>query len=672
MSSPNGAVAGNAQNIPEAHTPRTRSTFPLHYHFFNTHRFGELVPHYVEDANKDESFPIHSSFDLRSYTLESPLMQNVRRNKDYFMVPMEAILPLNWEKFFDNPVRGDDVLDDVGPGVENFWAKVYTFVSSLSSALSTYLGTAGTTNAQALQAILRYLILVEYFYSNGNLLASLGCHGANYCDAISNSKKYSFDYFFDTVLDAIVTDLGSDSFNFTLDGSNYTVVVDPKQHFNNSAISLRHALDLMRDNPTFVINSWTGDSGFKANMVTLFGAWSITPINASVDCDLSRLWAYQLCCAHYMTNDHIDFVYSADLYRQLIGFYVASIYSGSWPSSLWFTRNAIKYQYDYLSAKVFSTLISSASSSTNPTSILSTNAVVATSCLGYFSALFAYRKSLRYLDYFTGSRAQPLAVVTSGISTNVAVNSNQVSVIDITKSIQAQRFLNSVNRVRHSFEGYLKGIFGGKMPAPDYHNPFYLAHTDDVVYGQETENTGAAQMSDDIAVTTNFRGHSNKYMFDCRTDRNVIIIGITSYDITRVYGASIERAFFKKNRFDYFNPFMQYTGDQPIYEQELGSSRQLMSNFSYTTRHMEYKQRYSQAAGGFIERLPGWLFLMPKLPGSQSNINPDFIRSHNSEFDRFYVKLTGWSNGTYFHFIVDDYNSVNASRPMAFAPQILG
>lgn len=52
-------------------------------------------------------------------------------------------------------------------------------------------------------------------------------------------------------------------------------------------------------------------------------------------------------------------------------------------------------------------------------------------------------------------------------------------------------------------------------------------------------------------------------------------------------------------------------------------------------------------------------------------IDPDYIRSRNTELDRFYTQITGFSLGSYFHFIIKNTNSQNASRPMAFAPSIL-
>lgn len=667
MENPEGAVQGNSQNIPTANVPRTRSTFPLKYHFFDTHRFGEYHPHYVEDGEKEDILPIRSSHDVRSFTLKAPLMQDITLVKDYFSVPMECILPWNWEKFYDNPVRGDDVLPDVGPTVESFWQKVATFYNLLVSAHASIVADSSSTDATVFLSTLRLLIFGEYFYSNGSLLASLGCHGAPYVTITYNGSPVSFDFFFDKMVDTILQSLTSSSFSLTVDGYNYLVDYSGVAPYDN-VIDMRHALSLMRDNPVFNIYGFTGN--VKSAVSTELAKFSITANAYDVPLNLKRLWAYQLVCSHYYSNDHIDFVYSAELYRQLIGNYVIQFVNAG--ASETFTRNGLTYRYDYLSAHHCSTVFAIVSNLSVATSVLTDYGTpIYSSVQGYLSALFAYRRSLRYQDYFTGSRAQPLAVG----STGVTVSGGTVDVVDITRNIQRQRFLNAVNRVRHSFEGYLQGIFGGDVPAPDYHNPFFLASTQDTIYGQETENTGSAQMASPVAITSNLRSNGSRYMLEIRCDRPCVILGITHYDLPRVYGHSTERSFFHVDRFDMFNPFMQYMGDQPIFLQELGinpsAGLATMRNFSYTLKHMEYKQRYNQAAGAFIENLPGYAFLAVDNRGSQDTINPDWIRSVCSEFDNFYVSLNGWSNASYFHFIVDNYNDCSGSRPMAYAPSIL-
>ena len=670
MENPSGAVQGNSQNVPEANVPRTRSTFPLSYHFMDTHRFGEYHPHYVEDGVKGDVLPIRSSHNVMSFTLKSPLMQDISMKKDYFSVPMESILPFNWWKFFENPVRGDDVLNDVGPTVENFWQKVSTFFSALTTQIGTLLQDTSQGNPTLIQALLRYLIIGEYFYSNGSLITSLGCHGSPYCVLTKFGDQVSYDSFFDSMISTLIN-VSNAEFTLYVDGYTYDVVPDSRAYKRNGKISFRHALSLMRDNLAFSIGSVITSVPLGSPLYTEFSKYTISPRAATVPFNLSRLWAYQLVCAHYYSNDHIDYIYSAELYRQLIGNYIFTPSSGAFvPSNRLFTYNGTQYSYDYLSAHFCSAFFTYSSAGVNNILTLTTSAPV-NACLGYFSALFGYRRSLRYQDYFTGSRAQPLAVGSTGVS----VVNNTVDVVDVTRNIQRQRFLNAVNRVRHTAEGYLKGIFGGSLPAPDYHNPFFLAHTDDTVYGQETENTGAAQITSPLAITSNLRSNGSRYMFEINVDRPSVVIGITYYDIPRVYSKSIERSFFHVDRFDMFNPFMQFIGDQPVYLQELGidsnSALNSMRNFSYSLRHMEYKQRFNQAAGGFVENLPGFAFVALDNRGSQSTINPDWIRSVCSEFDDFYVSLNGWSLGSYFHFIVDNFNDCSGSRPMSFAPSIL-
>lgn len=688
-----GSVGGNAQNIPEAHVPRTRSTFPLKAHRYNTERYGEYTPIIAFESVKEDKLPVRLSHQLMSYTMKKPLMSELQKIKDLFSVPMEAILPINWEKFYDNPVRGDDVSDDVGPAVSTFWYSVGSMVSTLFTNLKTLLNTASTTDAVALQATLRFLIIAEYFYSNGSLMATLGCHGSRFGRFDDgNSLKLTIDGVFDRVcmLLNILSQSKLESFTLTqLNVGDYSVHLDVDQYFdtvsNDGWVPFRHALCLMRDDPTCYVKNVTLASGasagdLKSYLYGIIGPLLFESSGSGVPFNTQFLSAYQLCVSHYFTNDHVDFVYSAELYRQLMYHYY---YNSGVSGGVTFTRNGINYYYDALSAHNILQVISSITTNT----VLTVQAGTANADryarnrLGFLSGLFAFRRSLKYLDYFSGSRTQPLAVIGTGASnTNVAVSNSQVSVIDITRSIQAQRFLNSVNRIGHQFEKYLKGLFGGKMPAPDYHNPFHLANIQDVVYGDETQNTGDAQInpngnSENLPITTTLRSNSSKYMFEIDSDRPCVIIAITHYDVPRVHQYSMDRAFLHVNRFDYFNPFLQYTGDQPVYLQELGTQSFLpttLQNFGYTLKHMEYKQLFSTCAGGFVSALPGFIFPASDKRGSMSTLNDEWIRCVQCEFDHFYTSLTGFSLATYFHFVVDNFVDISGSRPMAFAPQILG
>ena len=410
MENPNGAVQGNSQNVATANVPRTRSTFPLSYHFFDTHRFGEYHPHYVENSVKDDDLPIHSSHKVMSYTMKSPLMQSISMKKDYFAVPKEAILPMNFQKFFENPVIGDDVTDDVGCGVDSFWYKVYSLMDNLKSCISSLFASSSTSDNSALNAIFRFLVIGEYFYSNGNLFSSLGCHGAPY-HCFYGFEHYNWDDFVDEVLSWMVSNGYT---KFTADVGDYTYNVNYDTDNNDGDISFRHFLCLIRDEPYFGVQSVV-KAGFRSAFNTVLTTTSsgigekfsvLTFADAEINDNPERLWAYQLCVAHYYSNDHVDYIFSAELFRQLVGYYVSvvnqEIKSASNPEFDTFTYNGIKYQYDFMSGHYLEKILQFGSDANYGEALLyrygNTTPEYIPCFLGYLSALFAFRRSLRYLD----------------------------------------------------------------------------------------------------------------------------------------------------------------------------------------------------------------------------------------------------------------------------------
>lgn len=686
----NGLVAAAQQNEAGGSTPKNFSNFPLSYSFYNTERFGEYMPFFVEEGVSGDTLPLHSTHEVRSYTMSAPLMQSLLKKKDFFYVPMQAILPLNWEKFYTNPVIGEDVPNDVGCGVEMFWNKIENlFVSSLSSLYLSISSVEDTTESvsSVWDKIFKFLVFFEYFYSSGSLMSSLGIHGNSFFHAdntigseIGNSS-ISFDDVFDYFVSVFIQNVSYFRCNLgtNSDGSPKSWIVstgsklDSFSPITRQNLTFREFLELLREDlssfelVTLSLKTGVTIADFANTTLTLEDEVfvfrrSLNDVNGNplsddhkVPLNLSRLWAYQLVCAHFYSNDHVDFVYSAELFRQYINQLIYSEYS----DLATFEVNGFLYQYDSLSAWSFNLFIPRFG-----VSIFS----LSSSALAYFTALFHYKRSLRYMDYFTGARTRPLAIG----DTSVDVADSKVDVLDLSRSRMMAKFLQAVNRSGRKFGSYMKELFG-KVPAPDYHNPFYLAHTSDVVGSNETQNTADGQRAAN-AITSNLMTNASRYAFTFNPDRDCIVIGITYYDIPRVYIRSIERQNFFVDRFDMFNPYMQFIGDQPIYKAEIGADSPTLAPFGYQNRHMEYKQRYNQASGAFANPSTGldnWIFVADSLRRQLvMNISPSFIRSFNSELDHFYTSLTGYSNGSYFHFIVRYDNRQDASRPMAYAPVI--
>lgn len=689
-------VEGNKQNKSTGDVVNTRSKFPLSYEFFDTHRFGEYHPHFWFDGVEgDENVRLRSSHDVRSYTLKAPLLQDIQLKKDYFMVPMQAILPRNWEKWNAIPVNGDDVasdptLDDVGCGVANFWYKSLIFIGSFYSAIVSYLAGSNRTSIRTIAGILRFFISGEYFFSSGSLMNSLGVRGNRYVYFTNTSAgittNYSFDEFFDAFLSFLMdSSTNVNGFTFYTDVNStvrYHVVFDGNLRTDTSAVDvdIHTALQIMRDNPYFqIVGLDNTPTSLITNIATFFNSYVPNSVNSVSlgDYNLSRLFAYQLICSHYYSNDHVDYIYSANLYRELIGNYVYNVNS-KYDN---FTYNGLIYEYDYCSSHYFDVVISYL---TNQASNLlggfqSDNQMI--NAFAYLSAIFGFKRSLRFLDYFTGTRTQPLAVGDVNIDVNTIAGNSVVSAVDVTKGISRQRLLNAVNRVGAKWENYIE-LMSGRKPAPDFHNPFYLGHTSDLIFGSESEYTGNVSDADSQNVTSVLRSNGGRYEFNIDfIDRPCIIIGVSYYDLPRVYGRAFERQTFIMNRYDMFNKYMQFVGDQPVDSLELGVIGQssttgvpVKSTFSYQNRDMQYKQRFNQLAGGFgvnSTQLDNWLYRADDVRTRHDVIDPDFIRSYNSEFDKFYLSLSGYSLGTYFHFIVRNINDSSASRPMAYAPSIL-
>lgn len=669
-------VPGESVNKATPKNVVSHSTFRMDPKFFTTMRFGEYQPHLAFEGVPKDKISLRSAHEVRSYTLGSPLLSDVFIKKDYFAVPMQCVLPINWEKVYRNPKNGSDVNAAlVSTSVEDFPA----IVRQICLHFIQYATASGQDNNSRLTRQLKAMLTMERFLSAGSLLANLGASLSRLCGFAFNStdsRTLLFDKAFDLWINSLIQNISR--LDITIDNGAFTVVLDGSDVDadlpGSNNISLRDFLCIARDDSSFSVNGITFKEGVSAlpewPRYTLWSP-SATADSAGFPVNLGRAYSYQIVCAHYFSNDNVDYIFSADLYRQNVRSLAMSLYEISAAAQAWptFVYNGVETQYDVCSAKIFLDLSAVTISDLTGQDI----DLFFTGYYDYLRLILGFNRSLRFQDYFTGSRSQPLAVGDVGAQ----VVSGKVSAINTTRSIQMQRFLNAVNRLPQKIESYLEGIFPGDRPRPDQHDPIWLGHTGDVVFGSEVENTGSAQFDPEkpVSVTSVLRGNASDYAFEFTVDRPCWILGITYFDIPRSYYKGVQRMLQHVDRFDMFNPFMQFVGDQPVMSSELDSYAR-NTNFAYTLRHMEYKQEYDRAAGGFAAGLlPGWTFLADddhrRDDETALRISPDYIRSRPSEMDKFYLSLSGWSLASYFHFIVKNNNDITANRDMVYAPSIL-
>lgn len=622
---------GSNLNQPTEHARTGRSRLAMSQTKAQTCRFGEYKPHFVMDVVPKDDIQLRSSHIARSYTLKAPLMQNIALNRDYFVVPLQALLPMNFDKFIQPPKNGEDV------DAELFGLCMSS--TSIGAIITNLLQGIDAHNNEILS--LRALACANMFLSRDSLLFNLEYDFSRY---ISDFDAFTERYL-SSITSGVVTVTHSDGstaeFDFTHGGTPacraffYELLEDPSVEvdvLNDVEVDYPHT-------PVFL----------PANLPRF---------------NYARVLAYQMVCAHFYSNDNVDFVYSADLFRSYVSALCNEVTLTYSSSARW---NGMLVPLDYCSSGYFGAALRSASAEIS--TAVTDDARLFFSLFG----LFSYRRSLRFVDYFTGAKTRPIA----SVDVTFNVNSGVASAVDVTRSIQLQKFANAVQKTGRKLSEYVKSLFGASM-SYDYSEPMYLGHTSDLVHTSEVENTGAAQLSDPNSTTAVMRGNSSRYAFRFESDCYGVLLGISYFDIKRLYIGGVSPFTKMKDRYDYFIPYMQFIGDQPIYTNELpnfviaGSPDYFASDtvFGYCLRDMQYKTLINHCSGGFVNNLPGWCF-NSGLTG-RSRISPEFIRSRQDELDSLYLSLTGLSMCSYFHFILMNENEVDATRPMVYQPEILG
>lgn len=632
-----GMSPSNPVNNPRPANQRGRNIFPQSYLHLTTERYGEYSPFFWAKCERGDVQTLNSSHNLHTYTLKSPMVSDVTMTKSYFKVPMYAIYPRNWEKMFTIPTQGDDVPADTRAILD-----ITTLVSKISDFIRLY-----DTSSRDGLIYIRAFLLLESICSHGSLFEKFNMHFNTQVEY--DGDIMSMDKFMDLVFYPEILRFAQEN-NAGIYGDDDSVFVPFPTDPNDfpQTVSTRRFFELIRNDVERLTDHWADFS--------LSGTFSIVKFYSSNNphINIEPIIAYQLALAQFATNDFVDFIYSAQLYRdnmQSLTFETTGLAT--------FLYNGVVTQYDVFSAHIFNSLISYM----GPQNDFSEP-------YDYFLNLFSFVPSLRYGDYFTGAKPQPLAVG----EYSAQVNNNEVSAIDITRSIQMQRLLHRVNMVGRKIGDYISGIFGGRLPEASKDVPIFLAHQKFPISGFETENTAEVQFNPDLpnSITSHLRSADSRHAFEIEIEEPCYIIGVSSYESMRVYSKTLDRFAFHHDRYDDFIPEMQYIGDQDINLLELDSSKNDRP-FGYALRYMEYKQRYSYASGGFIENLPSWAFITDNTDGNPSydNISPDYIRSSPSEFDRFYKSLNGYSLGSYFHFIVAHMNHSEPVRMMDYQPEIL-
>ena len=622
-----GLVNQDSLNNPRSHNMESYNTFDKSNIVGETVLFDAVTPFDMIPAIEGDHIRLRLNQDLRTYTLKSPLLTPVKQHQAYFQVPWRAIMPNTWEYLRRTPVVGDDInWNSVAPMLDllNFFDNL----NKIPNTNSFYFPM--NTVGEMLKGIYMFWSLA----SPSGLARRLGLTVVvPRADTIVSDFHQSFVAFLKQATNASVL-----SVSFTgADGEQYFYTLQKLENFvyfwNFVQDFVRYGVGRLSSNALGTpenplefpnINFGSGEGGAEPALVNLM-----------------PLIAYQVICATYYTNDKIDDIYSAKMWQQaclaLAHQFIA--YDGA-ISDLSFEYNGISVQDDAYSGNIMNRPLA------NFTDQLRYY-------LDYMLPLFVIPASLRYGDYFTSSRKQPLGV--GDVSASVgggAIGSLSVSAVDVNTSLWIQRFLNSVNRSKQKIVDYLQSETGVRPAVNPEYQPNFICKETFNLGGLEVENTSENQGN----VVTLLKNGESRFMYDVFIDEPSFVIGVETYSMQYMYANVTNKVYYMEDRLDWFNHFMQHVGDQSVEFRELFGIGNVTDKitFAYQLRYAQFKFGISRAVGAFASGdLPSWAAVLTSRFAGQGvyHINSSFIRNRNVEFDQFYASLTAENPTQYFHFI---------------------
>lgn len=622
-------------------SPRS-STYDLSHSNLLTARFGELTPFFHRETLRGDRFRFSNDMTIRTYTLGSPLLSPVRVHKDYYYVPNLALLPNFWKYIEVNPKFGDDVDARRWNSILSIRQLLEAYSSMLQSIVSVQ-----QTNVYDV-IVFKSLLFFRNTFGKGSLLHYLG-----YVLPDTNGE---YDSIMSSIDSLLSSGLRSSSIVFLSsdDSSSYTMETSDKSSRCGLWDYLSEVSDFSFPGTVFKDMSYVN---VLESIIIFLENYIFQLSSDKFLWNVRDLLAYKAIVYHFFTSDDVDNVFSCERWLDTYEAIAEDVLGSSYPS---LELNGKSYHCDCFSGEVFDSLISYLSNSLTPAT-----ADKVSSVLSLFNDLFSFSHSLRYGDRFVGCRKQPLAVG----NVEVSVVDNAVNVVDITKNIQMQRFLNAVNRVPQKLKDYAAGIFGEVSSDDSPSSPKWLVSSVQNLNNPEVDNTADNQGHQ----TSYLEDRTSKYEFESEFRGNGVVIGILSFDVIGSYPSCSPAEHRAQSRFDYFIPELQHIGDEPVYAVDYDVNVTNVDKvFGYQVRNSEYKFAQNEVHGGFLSsntQLDSWYF-NNYLGFPANNISSEFIRHYPWQFDKFYT-LTGVNLENRFHFIVRSVNNLSAERNMVRKPTIL-
>lgn len=673
----NKATAPKAsQNVETVIVPKTHNPFDRTHTFFTTEEYGSYNPFYIEEVTGGDYAPINPRCEVRSESFNTPLMTPVKKAYDLFYVPFFAILPRTWEYIYTNPTQGDDVPDDAFCYIPNFRDTLSNLLNTWISSI--FRNSASNSFQDTLKVFTQFIFFFEMFCSTGSLLFRMKykLNPSVFVSEGTHVGSYTADAFIDSALSALA--------NCVAVTLNYGTGTSRTYYFNENTVKsgtynvlfkvtkgelisiLRQSYSMPNTN-VFTSLSKTDETIFDSIVDILRAQFDFGPLGSSEEdaynYNFAPQIAYNLAVAQYYNNPSVDYIYSAELYSQAI-FGLMIDNNVIQLQDLTFTRNGHTVYYDIFSGHFIQKLFAYATTyfSTTPTLNSTYKSLVS-----IFTNIWSIQNTLKYGDYFVGSKPRALAIG----DTKISVNNGAVEAVDVARQLLMTKYLHACNKLSQDFEEQYETMTGQQVP-PDFHYPHFIQHSEQNISGYEVSNTTSENLGNQI---TRMNSTGDGVSATISIDLPGYVLGISSFYMPRTYCRTKDRMYFRSNRFDFFQQMLQNLGDQEVFQMERDDYA--IGTFGYQGRNEEYKQTYNHAAGAFCDILRSWAYIADdseslgyKLDRGLM-ISPEYIRCNPAEFDRFLPVTPYYSLGHKFHFICRYDINQTFNRQMIPSPTIL-
>lgn len=250
-------------------------------------------------------------------------------------------------------------------------------------------------------------------------------------------------------------------------------------------------------------------------------------------------------------------------------------------------------------------------------------------------------------------------------SINVTVDSSEVTINDLRRSVKVQEWLERMARGGARYIEQIASQFGvissdARLQRPEYlgggKQPIVIS---EVLSTFQTETEGIPQ--------GNMAGHGisvgSQNRFQRRFEEHGHVIGIMSVTPKPAYQQGICKKLQRFDKFDYAWPVFGNLGEQEINSRELyysPTTPNVVPTFGYTPRYAEYKYGYSTVHGEFKTSLSHWH--MGRIFSSEPFLNPDFVRVSPADFNRIFAVTDGNVDKMYCQL----YHHIKALRPLPY------